>query len=215
MKELSTLLFSIFSLLGCVSHSNPRLNVDQKLEQPAYTVTKVENNCEIRAYEPYLVASVKVTGDLDTASSRGFRALAGYIFGENTSQKSMSMTTPVAVSSHAPNERIAMTAPVTTSAQGEKTWIVNFSMPSQYTLKNLPIPNNKTIKLYEQTAESQAVIIFSGLASASNLAQHEEKLRAWIKKTGINANGPVLLARYNDPFTLPWNRRNELMIKVE
>ena len=48
-----------------------------------------------------IVAETMVSGSLDRASGDGFRAIAGYIFGANTSK---------GVSS---SEKIAMTAPVT------------------------------------------------------------------------------------------------------
>jgi hypothetical protein len=31
---------------------------------------------------------------------------------------------------------------------------------------------------------------------------------------GLLAAGQSQIARYNDPFTLPWNRRNEILIEV-
>ena len=72
MKGLLLVTLSILSLLGCVSHTDPRTNVDQSLETPTYTVSKVKGGCELRSYQPHLVASVTVSGDFDAASRAGF-----------------------------------------------------------------------------------------------------------------------------------------------
>ena len=216
MKELLVVTLSILSMLGCVSRSDPRMNVNKSLETPRYTVSKVKGSCELRSYQAHLVASVSVDGDFDDASRAGFRALAGYIFGGNTSKASIAMTAPVSVApERGEGERIAMTAPVSMSASGSGRWVVTFSMPSKYTLETLPTPKDERVKLSEQAGDQVAAIVFSGIASESNLTRHEALLRAWIKEEGLRADGPMVIARYNDPFTLPWNRRNELIIPVE
>ena len=42
-------------------------------EEPKYTVLEKESPFEIRSYAPMIVAEVQVEGDLDEASSQGFR----------------------------------------------------------------------------------------------------------------------------------------------
>jgi hypothetical protein len=39
-------------------------------------------------------------------------------------------------------------------------------------------------------------------------------LRQWIESKGWQVSGTAQIARYNDPFTLPFNRRNEILIPV-
>jgi hypothetical protein len=39
-------------------------------------------------------------------------------------------------------------------------------------------------------------------------------LLAWVKQRGLTARGVVQLARYNPPWTLPFFRRNEVMVEV-
>ena len=50
-------------------------------EEPKYIVLEKSEPFELRAYAPRIVAEVKVNGDLDAASSQGFRLIAAYIFG--------------------------------------------------------------------------------------------------------------------------------------
>ena len=53
-------------------------------EEPEFTVIFQEDNFEIREYEPRIIVHVQTIGDFDDASSRGFKMLADFIFGNNT-----------------------------------------------------------------------------------------------------------------------------------
>jgi hypothetical protein len=59
-----------------------------------------------------------------------------------------------------------------------------------------------------------ASVRFSGWTTESAVAEETAKLRAWIKTNGMVESGPPQVARYNDPFTLPWRRRNEILIPL-
>ena len=80
------------------------------IEEPKYKVVLKEGPYEIRDYQGTVVAEVTVTGDQYEAGGKGFRLLAGYIFGGNTGRQSIAMTAPVA--QERKSEKIAMTAPV-------------------------------------------------------------------------------------------------------
>lgn len=215
MKGLMYMALVTFSLFGCVSHADPRLNVNQSLEMPKYEVLKSNGPLELRAYKPFLSAQVEVEGSFDEAGSKGFRLLAKYIFGGNQSNTSISMTAPVSMRPMPSKEELAAISTLSITETQSKSWQVNFSMPSKFTLESLPIPQDPRVKLIEQAAETFAVIVFSGRASSANVKKYEDQLMDWIKTEGFNVNGAVSIARYNDPFTFPWNRRNELMIKVQ
>jgi hypothetical protein len=45
------------------------------------------------------------------------------------------------------SEQIAMTVPVSNTITDENLRVVQFSMPSKYTLENLPNPNDKQVKI--------------------------------------------------------------------
>ena len=112
-------------------------------------------------------------------------------------------------------ERIAMTAPVTMEAAADATrWRIHFVMPSRWRLAELPRPLDPEVKLREVPAHRVATITFSGWTTRSNIAENTARLQAWLTAQGLQAGGPPQVARYNDPFTLPWNRRNEILIDI-
>ena len=114
------------------------------VEEPAYKAVLKEGSFEVRDYPPLVVAEVTVSGDQKEAASKGFRLLAGYIFGGNTRRQSIAMTAPVAQAQT--SEKIAMTAPVT-QIQNANAWVVRFTMPKGYSLDTLPQPNDPQVKL--------------------------------------------------------------------
>ncbi len=206
----------IIALSFCAYTAAPAMAI----EEPRHRVIEAIGAIELREYEPTIVAEVEVEGDRADAASKGFRALAGYIFGGNKSAQKIAMTAPVTqVPQPVASEKIAMTAPVTqtqsgASADGAQRWRVTFTMPSQYTLANLPKPDNASVKLTALPGEKRATIRFSGLSTVDNLTKHRALLEAFIAERKIETEGPYTVAFYDDPFTLPWNRRNEWWVAL-
>jgi hypothetical protein len=183
------------------------------IEEPNYTVIEKSGEFELRVYAPMIVAETLVDGSMDKASSDGFRRVADYIFGNNTapqggSQK-ISMTAPVTVEPK--SEKISMTAPVSVQ-QTDGKWRLHFVMPSQYTMETLPKPNNPAVTLREVPSSNFAVIRFSGLVGEEKVAKKTAELMTWLTSKGITPKGTPELARYNPPWTLPFLRRNEVMV---
>jgi len=182
------------------------------VEEPAFNTVLREGSFEIRDYPPLVVAEVTVTGGQQEAASKGFRLLAGYIFGGNKRRQSIAMTAPVA--QERSSERIAMTAPVT-QIERAGSWIVRFTMPRAYTLEALPEPDDTKVQLRLLPAERFAVIRFSGLAAKENVDAKSIELLAAAKAHHLRTIGPVSLAQYSPPWTLWFMRRNEMMVSVE
>ena len=183
-------------------------------ETPKYKVISQDGDFEIRQYEPRIIAEVSVTGDLDSASGDGFRTLAGFIFGNNHLASQPEVIVPADS-----NQKIAMTAPVTiepekleASFTQSKQWRVEFTMPSQYSLKTLPIPNNPAIQIKEVSSKTYAVVRYSGLNTAHRINKETQRLFYWLESQNLEITGTPELARYNPPWTLPMFRRNEILI---
>ncbi|WP_295633070.1 heme-binding protein [Novosphingobium sp.] len=181
------------------------------IEEPKFTLSSRDGAFEIRDYQGAVAAEVTVTGDQKTAASKGFRLLAGYIFGSNTGQRKIAMTAPVA--QQPTSEKIAMTAPVTqTPTNG--AWVVRFTMPSSYTLDTLPRPNNSQVHLRQLPPARFVALRFSGLARPATVAERTAELMAFVQARHLKALGPASLAQYNPPWT-PWfMRRNEVMVQI-
>ncbi|EED32876.1 soul heme-binding protein [gamma proteobacterium NOR5-3] len=186
------------------------------IDEPSYTVLEKSGDVELRAYDPMIVAETLVPGAMDSASNQGFRLIAGYIFGKNSARsgeaEKISMTAPVTL--QAVPEKIDMTTPVTTEKVGEQ-WRVHFVMPSEYSMDTLPVPDNPAVRLREVPQAHYAVLRFSGLVNEKKRAAKIAELRQWLKARNITAVGAPELARYNPPWTLPFLRRNEIMIQYQ
>jgi hypothetical protein len=183
-------------------------------EEPKFSILEKTPPFELRSYAPMILAEVQVEGDLDEASSQGFRLIAAYIFGQNQVSEKIAMTAPVAVEEQLPKSaKIAMTAPVNIESNSGK-WTVSFVMPSEYTMESLPKPLNSKVQLRQIPAVKRAAITFSGFYNESKVAERTLELEDWMRTKNLQAVGSPKFARYNPPWTLPFMRRNEIMIDV-
>jgi hypothetical protein len=185
-------------------------------EEPKFVLLEKAEAFELRQYPSLVIAEVSVEGSLDEISGKGFRLIADYIFGNNKAKsggsEKIAMTAPVTVESH--SEKIAMTTPVTVQ-QNDGKWRMHFVMPAKYTLESLPVPNNPQVKLRLLPPRNVAVIIFSGIAGEYKTAKKTEKLLAWMGTKHLRPTSNPELARYNPPWTLPFFRRNEIMMEYQ
>ena len=190
------------------------------IEEPKYEVHISQAPFELRHYAPTLIAQTIVEGDMDEASNKGFRLIADFIFGNNLAANSeqaakIAMTAPVTVEPQ--SSKIAMTAPVTIEPQlgSAQQWRVHFVMPSQYTLETLPKPNNPQVTIKSIPSQKFAVLRFSGLVDEEKMAKRVAELKEWTGNKKLKTLGNPELARYNPPWTLPFLRRNEVMVEIE
>jgi hypothetical protein len=180
------------------------------IEEPTFSTTIEDGAFEVREYPALLAAEVTVTGDRDTAAKDGFRQLAGYIFGANTTKESIAMTAPV-MQTRAADEAAARS----TAVVQDDVWTIRFAMPRAYSLETLPTPNNPSIRLKNLPPARFAVAKFSGRARAPEIAKRLAELRAFAAVHRLQADGPSSLARYDSPGTLWFMRRNEVLIPLQ
>ncbi len=190
------------------------MGVVMATEEPQFSILEKAPPFELRSYAPMILAEVKVEGDLEEASGQGFRLIAAYIFGQNQVSEKIAMTTPVTIEGQAPKSaKIAMTSPVTIESNAGQ-WIVSFVMPAEYTMETLPKPLNSKVQLRQIPAIKRAVISFTGFYNENKVADRTLELEEWMKTKNLQAAGTPKFARYNPPWTLPFMRRNEIMIDV-
>ena len=184
-------------------------------EEPKYSLIEKDGAFEVRAYDSKLIAEVVLEGEMSDATSAGFRLLADYIFGNNTAHsgrsEKISMTAPVTVEPR--SEKIAMTAPVAIQSE-QKGWRVWFVMPSQFSLATLPKPNSPLVVIKPIAAKRYAVVRFSGWVDDEKMQAKVKELSAWVAVKKLTSKGQPELARYNPPWTLPFLRRNEVMLEI-
>ena len=172
--------------------------VPKFLETPSYKVVEKDGDIEVRYYESMLLQSVKVSGDQYRALRLGFRPLVNYIGAKAREGEKISMTAPVMQS----------------SSDTDNEWVVSFSMPSKYSKKTLPEPNNKQVYSEEIKPTKAAVIRFSGKTDrdGSLIKEKEKVLLDWVKNRDFQIISKSKYLFYNDPSTPGFLRRNEVMV---
>ena len=168
------------------------------LEEPKFKLIHRYEGFELRKYVDTIQAQVSSPVSEKNISSFHFREIANYIFGNNDKA-----------------QNIAMTAPVHTWDQEEET-LMAFTMPSEFNLDDLPLPNNNRIKLRNIEGELVAVLKFSWFSGITRTKKLVKKLQTLIKAEGLKQKGRPKLAVYDNPITtIPFMRRNEIHLPVE
>ena len=211
MKINRILAVLTLGLLGLAAEESAMADTYKSNETPKYTVERVDGAIEVRGYGPRIMAEVSVEGSRSSAITAGFQVLAGYIFGANEGGAKVAMTSPV---TQVPGETIAMTTPVTQMAR-DGNWLVQFMMPGAFTLATLPKPKDDRIRFVTLPANRQAVLKFAGLASEAALKAREGELRSWARGQALKVTAGPFYYFYDPPWTLPWNRRNEVAFVVQ
>ena len=161
-------------------------------EEANYKVVSKNEVYEIRKYSDRLAVETMTSG-IDS----NFRKLFNYISGRNDTQEKIKMTTPV------------------TQVEKNGNMSMQFYLPSKFNLENAPNPSREDVKIVNIEGGFYAVLRYSGRASDENFLKHKEILEKELKKNSISIISPPIRATYDSPFTLPMNRRNEAMFKVE
>lgn len=183
------------------------------VEEPDYSVSGQHEAIEFRMYEPYLIAETEVldAGSRSDAVNTGFRRLFSYISGNNSGNARLAMTAPV--QQQPSGQKIAMTAPVRQAAS-DAGWLVSFVVPREFDAATVPTPGDPAVKIREVPGQLMAVLTYSGRWSDANQEQHTALLLEALARLGINPIAPPVGAAYNSPFTLPFLRRNEVMVAI-
>ena len=185
-------------------------SVANAYEEPEYVVLQQTRDYEIRQYVGYLVAETSVEGDFDQTGSTAFQRLAGYIFGDN--RRVM------------PNERedsesvsMKMTIPVTrerSEDESGRSTVYRFVMEHAYDRETLPVPNDDRVSVAEVKGGRFAVLRYRGRITEERFLKHVGVLESLLKRDGLKAIDEPISAVYNGPFTPPFLRRNEVLLRL-
>lgn len=183
-------------------------------EEPTFEVIDRRETFEVRRYQPFVIAEVKIEDKFKDAGNRAFNTLFQYISGANRGAAKMEMTVPV-IQAPVAGQKMKMTAPLLQRSGTEAgSYLVSFVLPLRYDSATAPEPTDPKVQIREVPARVMAVSRYSGFWSESRYLKHETELLAAIKSAGYQPVGLPEWARYNSPFT-PWFlRRNEVMVEV-
>jgi len=169
-------------------------------EKARYRVELKHGDFEVRQYASRIQAETVVNAaPWQRSLDDGFHRLAGYIRGDNQGHQKIAMTTPVSV---------------TLGAVDRSTRTVAFKMPDRYALETLPEPNDRRITLRRAPARRIAVLTFRGRYGKELPNRQRMQLLSRVRNARLLPIGDVTFAGYDAPWTLPFLRRNEVMVEV-
>ncbi|HEY0330611.1 MAG TPA: heme-binding protein [Rhodopseudomonas sp.] len=202
LNVLQSVVFGMISIFG----------INLGTEQPRYEVlARIGDSIEIRRYPPRLAAETTVPGNSGNPRGEAFRIVAGYIFGANAGKQKIAMTSPVEITS--PGQKIAMTAPVEVGKAADGL-VMRFFMPGEFTRAQLPEPSDPRVRLVELPAATVAALRFSGSIGDAAVAARTAELINALAATEWRAAGEATALFYNPPWTLPFLRRNEVVVPL-
>ena len=170
---------------------------ENNYKEPDFILLESNGRVEIREYGEYIVAKTSVPLKQKYSENNMFKTLASYIFGDN--QK---------------NQNIPMTAPVTTFRNID-SYDMLFYMLESDSIKQLPKPSGQNITFEKFNLGKCAVISFSGFVNSYKIRKYEKKLHRFLKKNNYTPISSFMVNRYNSPYVWPWNRRNEVLVKIK
>ena len=191
LKAPLLIVISFLTLSGCSVFG------DVSVKIAPFKVIEFDGDFEVRHYERLVLVSTNMPNGMDSASNPFYR-LFNYISGENDKA-----------------EKIAMTAPVFMEQEDQKTKAMSFVLPEETSLTMAPLPSDQAIQLTELKDYIVAVITFSGFLNQKSVLTHRALLENWIADRGFKITGAAKAAGYNPPFTLPFLRRNEIIIPIK
>jgi DNA gyrase inhibitor GyrI len=198
-------------------------------EEPRYQLERQIGPLEIRRYPSHWVAETRVGGvGWEAALNEGFRRLARYVFGANHRPLVLPPSgsdADVGVGSETPDlsltvqgrlqaEKLAMTAPVNASDNGDRTYTIAFNMPRGRTGASLPVPDDERVMLTSKPPRRVAVLRYRGRYTADKVASKFAELMARLREAGLTHRGDPEFAGYDPPTTLPLLRRNEVWVDL-
>lgn len=185
-------------------------------EEASYTVLVDQDRFQVREYDTLVVAETLVDTNFDEAGNIAFKRLFGYLSGANRAQTEIAMTAPVMAldEDSSSGAQISMTTPVT----GEKSaggWRFAFVLPATYSLEQAPAPTNPDVRLVQVPARKVAVVRYSGSWNETRYQSNVKLLQDWMLQNQFEAASLPRVAGYDPPWTLPFLRRNEVLIDIK
>ena len=137
-----------------------------------------------RRYAVAELAAARPDGD-------SFNVLAGYLFGKNAEDRSMAMTMPVEMN----DGKMAFVLPK-----------VDADAP--------PTPSDDAVSVTTRPPRRVIALEFPGVSTPEEVERQRAKLATIIAEEGLEADDGYTVLQYNAPYTVPWRRRNEIVVAL-
>ena len=160
-------------------------------ESAPYTVVSKSGQFEVRDYPTLTI----VEGSMASRDNT-FMKLFRFITGRNEKNQQIAMTTPVFMTNEQQEEKMC------------------FVMPATMKTEDVPKPNDTSLNVREMQAAQFATYTYSGRMTKHNEQEALQQLKDWLQKEQKSYEGSPIYAYFDGPFTLPWFKRNEVMLKL-
>ena len=181
------ILSTLAIVAGCRTSRSAYATAPFKLERSV-------GKFELRDYPTLTLVETPMT---DPGGNSGFGRLFSYITGRNEGSQKIAMTTPVFMSGDESHAAMA------------------FVMPEGLKTDQVPKPMDKSITIREVSADRFAVLRFSGGRNVKNEAEALAELKTWMATEGLSVLSPPVFAYFDPPWTPPFLRRNEVMLRTK
>lgn len=94
---------------------------------------------------------------------------------------------------------------------------MSFVMPFGYDAENAPIPSSARVSVSDQVRVKVVAVEFQGFATDGEIRRQLDALQQNLRLSGLAESvnmDTYQVLQYNPPYTLPFLRRNEIILKV-
>ena len=164
-------------------------------ESAPYQIIRTDGKFEVRDYPSLAVVETPMaaSGNADDGS---FMRLFRFITGANEAKQKIAMTTPVFMSGNNTNRTMA------------------FVLPAKLKFGAVPKPADGAVTVRDLPGGRFAVLRFSGGRSAKHEAETLARLQTWLAAQGLKTAAMRVYGYFDPPWTPPFLRRNEVMLRV-
>ena len=210
MKHSALLLILLVFVSGCV-------NKFPTTKFPQYSVIESKDQIELRQYDSVVVVKVNISENRDHSVNKGMEVLSNYIFKGVVPSKNI-VTVDSSQNKVKPKRlTVVMADPVKREYFGKESWDISFIMSEENSIKSLPKPENKSIKLIETEPYKAAIIRFFGNSKESNLVKYGDILEKYLgkKQLKVSSDDPIVHIHRRLPWSLWLLESNELIYIIK
>ena len=91
---------------------------------------------------------------------------------------------------------------------------MSFVVPADVAKRGAPAADHPNVTITKRPAGRFAVYRYSGRWTEAKSRKAREALLEWTGKRGYRTTGSVETANYDPPFTPPFLRRNEVLVRI-